>query len=178
MSNLIRRIKKLKAGKKNKRLVKYPGSDEKVVVRVLTCAEIQNVNLAVETHFRSLDINYSMDWLLAQDDTNRDEETIQTIWKAFTDKDGKPLADDIDELRANLTDTEKNYLITEYNIFQMECSPDLGEMPVEEFNDFVEDVKKNTDSALLNITSTSLLKRLVRSLVVQDQNSQTDNGPT
>jgi len=67
-------------------------------------------------------------------------------------------------------------LVAEYLGFEGECSPSPENLSAEEFDKVFTALKKNATETLGNITSTSTLKKLVRTMVDQLQISQSDSG--
>lgn len=150
-------IARLKAGIDNKKEITFPGRQEKITMRVLTCAEVQKAMLEAEKWMKSQHAEYGM---FTADEFN-EENNIQTLFLALATPDGQPLAADVHQLRANLTDAERSELVREYNAWQEECSPQVDRLTRSEFDDLIADIKKKPVETVGRISSIVLLKKLI-----------------
>ena len=105
MSSLL---EKLKAGKRNVRIIRFPGTEQKAALRALSNADLQEAAFATENHFKSKNIEITTTTIEAYEDEN----TTQILFRALRNPDDpdQPFAKSVDELRSLLTRDEKDYL--------------------------------------------------------------------
>lgn len=158
-------LEKIKAGKRNVAIIKFPGTDQDVGVVVLSNAEIQEALFDTERRFRSHEIEIKASTVEAYSD----EETTQVLFRALRDPQdpSRPFAASVDELRAGLTRAEKNALVAAYNDHELDVSPG-ADMEEQDFYVLFEDLKKKPD--LGNGLSTPTLRRLVAFLASRQSN--------
>ena len=173
MSSLLHR---LKAGKRNAKTVKFPGTDHDVMVRVLTSGEVQLAEFAAEKVFEQREVRLHEGTIEAYEK----EKTLQMLHLALRDpKDPeKTFAASADELRGLIEDAERSVLVAQYQELQDECSPLLEELSEERFQEVLDEVKKSQGGAASSISNTALLQRLVMSLASPPATSPTDSGST
>lgn len=168
-------LQKLKAGKKNVKIIKFPGEDVEVALQVLTGQEIQDAVFAAQNLFKKAD----MEVITSTFDAYEDERTTQILFRALRDPEDtkNSFATTVGELRAMLTNEEKNILVIQYMEFEKECSPNFSELPEAEFEELWEALKKNPDRPL-NDLSLGMLTGLLHYLASRPQRSPKDNGST
>lgn len=167
-------LQKLKAGTNNRKTIKWPGTEEDIIVRVLSEAERQSASFETERLFKQQGIEISMSTV----DVYEVEKTTQLLFRALSDTENKPVADSINEFRDNITVTEKDILVDAYNELEAECSPDPGKMSDEAFNSLIEDLKKNPAQTISSVSSMRTAIRLITYLANLLQSLQQDNGST
>lgn len=169
------KLEKLKAGTRNTKTIKFPGTDNEVVLRVLSNAERQDAVFAAEEHFKSRKIEIAATCL----DAYEDERTTQLLFRALRDCDNSEntFASSADSLRENLTREEKEFLTSEYTTFEQECSPAIEKMSDEDFEKLWEELKKNPEP-VLSFLNSGTLRRLIIFLASRQQNSQTASCST
>lgn len=167
-------LEKLKAGKRNIKIVKFPRTDQNVAIQVLSNQEIQDSIFAAENIFKVKEQTVSSSTF----DAYEDERTTQILFRALRDpEDAKiPFAATVDELRKNL-DVEKDSLIADYNALKQECSPQLDSMTDDDFEKLWEDIKKNPEIQLSFLNS-GLQRRLLQYLASRPATSQKASGST
>lgn len=120
-------LHKIKNGKKNTKLVEFPGSTTKVALVILSSNEITQAKVASDAYILEKKISGDtyMDMAFQQ----------EIIFRALRDKDNleNRLADNIDEIRA-LEVNELAYLQVQYNLFQQENSPFLSAVTEEQLD--------------------------------------------
>jgi len=160
MNNMLA---KLKAGIKNRKTIKFPGTDQDVVLRVLSEAELQDAALAADQHFKAkkVDIGFSTA------DELEAEQTLQVIYRSIKDASGNPIVDSVDEFRNLITSEEKSILTENYQSLEQECSP--REMSAKKFDDLLENVKKNPEMTVGSVSNITTARRLIICLVSQLQ---------
>lgn len=166
-------IEKLKAGKRNVKIIKFPGTDQNVMLQVLSNAETQEAVFASERRFKAEDIVVDKTTL----DAYQDERTTQILFRALRDPQDakKAFAASADELRASLTKDEKDILVTELDAFQDECSPNIVKISDEEFDTLWESLKKSPET-VSSFLSSAMLKRLLLYLASRPATLPTDSG--
>jgi len=160
MSDLLA---KLKLGAKNVKLLSWPGTEVKVVLRVLNQQDFQEAAFAAERLFKSEKIETN----LMTADEYENEKALQILFRALRDPQDqdKPIANTITEFRRAITREEKKILIDEYLGFESECSPAPDNLSNDEFDKVLSDVKKKPQETISGITSMSMLKKLLLIMV-------------
>lgn len=150
-------LEKLKAGKRNIRIVKFPGTDQDVAVRIMSNAERQEALFATEDRFKQKKIEVSTTTVEAYDDEN----TTQILARALRDPDDpeKPFAKNADQMRDLLNLKEKNALVAEYNAFEDEASPVAETISDEDLDRIFDEVKKKPETG--SDLSISTLRKLI-----------------
>jgi hypothetical protein len=167
-------LEKLKAGKRNTKIIKFPGTEQDIVINVLSNAERQDAHFAAERHFKGNHIEVSMVTV----DAYEGEKSLQMIYRALKDADHQPIAKTVDAFRSLLTLDEKDFLIAEYIAFEKECSPVTEAILEEELDALIVSVKKNADETVGSVLSINIARKLIVSLVSRLQMQQKDNGFT
>jgi hypothetical protein len=160
-------IEKLKAGKKNTKVIKYPGTDEDVCMQILSNEDLQAAAFATEHHFKQAGIEVNQVTM----DSYDDERTTQILFRVLREPADpkKGIAATVDELRRHITQEEKEVLVREFSEFRQECSPDFRGMSNEEFETLWKDLKKNPET-LLSFSSSTMLKGLLLYLASRPAN--------
>lgn len=167
-------LAKLKAGTRNTKTIKFPGTEEKIVLRILSEAERQEALLVAEQHFKAKKVEIN----LATSDIFEAENTLQLLYRAISDPDGNPIIKTVDEFRSNITRDEKDLLTEAYLDFEQESSPSPARMSAEKFESLLSDLKKNPEIIIGSVSSLGIARRLITSLVNQLSRLQTANGST
>jgi hypothetical protein len=133
-------LQRLKQGKKNNKLVNFPGVEEKVMLVILPSNELSDAQIKAEDFIKQKGI------------TNEDDVSIVNqayiIYKALRDKDDnkKTLADSFEEFYGTLDNSEIQYFMVEYSLLTQESSPFLNAVSEETF----EELKKTLEKIQLN----------------------------
>jgi|GEM_PF-778832 hypothetical protein len=173
-------IEKLKAGKSNIRIMKFPGTDEDIGITVLTEGETQEAMFAAERLYKDSKIEVSGVTV----GSYTSEQNTQILSRALVDP-GRKKADgsyeryfkSVGELRGLLRREAKETLIEEYNRFEEETSPSPLKISAEELDILLEDIKKNPET-VGNVSSFCMLRELTLYLVNQLVILQKGNGST
>jgi hypothetical protein len=172
-------IEKLKAGKRNIKEIKFPGTDETIGIAVLTEAETQEALFATERLFKEKGIEVSATIVSAYNS----EANTQTLFRALVNpakkkEDGtfEQYFSSIDEFRSLIGREAKDILIEEYNSFEEEISPSPLKLSEKALERIFTEVKKNP--MLGNALSLNTLRQLTMYLVNQVSILQKDNGST
>jgi hypothetical protein len=133
-------LQRLKQGKKNSKLVNFPGTEEKVALVILTSNEITDASIKAEDYIKEKNI-------LDEDDKGIVQQA-QIIYRALRDKNDtkKQLADSFEEFFSTLDNTEVQYFMVEYSMLTNEHSPFLNAVNEETF----EQLKKTLEKMQLN----------------------------
>ena len=173
-------IEKLKAGKKNVKVISWPGTGDRIGVSILTEAETQEAVFETERLFRKHGIEYSF----AVSDAYQAERNTQTLARALVDPEkrgpgGDPvrLFRNADELRA-LPDfaPAKGELIEEYNDWDQECNPSARDLTQEQYGKLFDEVKKNP--SILSDFNSRTLRGLITFSASRPATSPPDSGST
>jgi hypothetical protein len=133
-------LQRLKQGKKNYKLVTFPGTEEKVALVILSSNEITEASIKAEDYIKEKHI------------TDEDDKSIvhqaQLVYRALRDKDDtkKQLADSFEDFFSTLDNTEIQYFMVEYSLLTSESSPFLNAVTEETF----EELKKTLEKIQLN----------------------------
>lgn len=170
-------LARLKASRSATKKAALPGTDIEFILRVATCAELQEATFATEKHFRDQGIDPTSMSLMS---TYKDEETIQILSMVAAEAGNKtkPAFRDADECRIALADDQRDYLAAAYKELETSVSPRLDGLDDAGIAAMAEEVKKNPDGPLSRFLSTYTLKRLVRCLAAPQPASPTGNGST
>lgn len=152
MASLLERIK---ASSYNKKETVWPGTTEKIHLRVLNENDHLQSSLAADKIFKDTPIGVQN-----MDQYNAELET-QYLFRAIEDpENGKQLFSNITDFRDQLSPEIKTQLAEELDAFHDEVSPNPYKISEEKFDKLVEDVKKNAEKTVGNVTSIDTLKRL------------------
>lgn len=156
MSSLLAKLKK---GKRNTKPINFPGTEDKVLLRVLSEQEQQNAMIAAERYLKEKEIVVS----LSSTDLYLEEQSIQILYRALRSPDNQVahFAASPDELRELISVAEGNFLIDLYREYELECSPDPMDMSQDEFDGLVTDIKKNCDQTLSLVSNIVVAKKLI-----------------
>lgn len=131
------KLSKIKAGKKNYKLVNFPGTEEKVALAILTSLELTEAKTASDREIEEKGID--------KEDSYADiifQKHI--IYRALRDKDdiSKRLASSLEELEEIMDNQEIGFLMVEYNMMNQEMSPFLSTMTEEHFEELKKTLPK------------------------------------
>jgi hypothetical protein len=174
-------LERIKAGRKNTVTVRFGDSDidaalgsDLVTVRLLTVQDTLEASFAADRIFADSGTHtVSMQNIKAYEA----EKDVQNLYRACADEDGKPLAASVAEFRRLLTVADKERLIDAYNRLDAEANPSADTMSDAEFDELVETVKKNPNTAS-NVSSINTLRKLTRYLAAALAISPQVNGHT
>lgn len=162
---MISLLEKLKAGKRNVRVIKFPGADQDVAIQALSNADLQDSLFATENYFRDKDIEVGSTTIEAYEDEN----STQILFRALRDPEepSRPFASTVDQLRNLISRDEKDILIEQYNDFEKEVSPKERDLSEDEMDALFEELKKTPETG--NDLSSAMLKRLIVYLASRPQ---------
>lgn len=171
MSDLLQ---KLKSGTDNIKIIDWPGTDQKVALKILSQQELQDASFAAERLFKSQKVETN---LMTANDYEQ-EKVVQILYRALRDPErtSEPICGSVSTFRCNITSKELDILSGHYVAFETECSPSPDRLSSDEFDKLLSEVKKTPDSAIGTITNIYTLRRLITSMVNQLSSSPTDSG--
>lgn len=129
-------LQKIKNGKKNYKVVNFPGTDEKVAIVILSSDETTMAKLKAEEYIKDNKI---------EDEIYQDKALQEYLmYNALRDKDdlNKKIADTIEEFRQLVTVNELAYFMVEYNMLMNETSPLLNALDEETFEELKKTLEK------------------------------------
>jgi len=166
-------LERLKAGKKNKKTIKFPNTQEDVVISVLSESELQEAHFATERHFKKNGIEASMVTV----DAYEAEKTTQVLFRALRDPldETKAIAKTIDAFRGLIERGEKDLLVDEYTSLELESNGGTETMTPDEMESFFDALKKRPE-ILGSVSSIGTARQLISYLASRPQTSQPDSG--
>lgn len=156
-------VERIRAAQRLTKTIRWPGTDEAVTLRVLGKDDQQAATFAADKRFVAAGVGIAVHTV----DAYRDEETIQVLFRALTDAEGKPVGGGVDVFRALCTTDVLTALSREYRAFESEVSPDPDRLDDEGLKRLEEELKKKPDEILGSVSNTDVLRRLARSLASQ-----------
>jgi len=166
-------IEKLKLGTRNKKLIKWPGDDTEVLMRILSEHERMEAMFSAERLFKTEKIEPT----LTTADQFDTEKCVQILYRAIRDPaTEEPIATSITEFRKSITREDMRMLISEYTVFEQDCSPSPSNLSEEEFDKILRDIKKNPETLSSSNLSSSMLKKLIITLASQPVTLPKDSG--
>ncbi|MGD0342876.1 MAG: hypothetical protein ABSA76_14330 [Bacteroidales bacterium] len=170
-TNLLAVIKK---GTDNNKLIKWPGTDTPVILKILSEQERLDASLATERLFKSEKVEAN----LMTADQYESEKTIQMLYRALRCPDNldTPLCPNISQFRKALSREDMKMLITEYLGYESLCSPSPENLSSEDFDRLLQDLKKNATATTTNITSLCTARKLLLILAAPPQVLPPVNG--
>lgn len=153
-------VDRIRAGTRNDQTVTWPGTDTRLKVRVLGRGEFQDAVFAAYKYFEASRVE-----VLPHTAENFEEEkVVQLLFRALSDMEGRPVASEVDQFRAAITKDELDELAVSYALLEQEVSPKSDRMSQDEFDRFVETLKKKPDETISSVRSIAFARRLLRSM--------------
>lgn len=151
-------LQRLKQGKKNNKLVNFPGTEEKVALVILPSNEITDASIKASDYIKEKNIEN-------EDDKNIVEQAY-IVYKALRDKDDvkQQLASNFEEFFGTLDSTEIQYLMVEYSLLTQESSPFLNSVDEKTFDALKKTLEK-MELSDLNGPSLIALRNFLLTLV-------------
>ena len=152
-------LEKLKAGSGLKKDIDWPGSEEKIQIRLLNDGDYMAATLAADELFKNISI--------ANIEKYNSEIETQLLYRCCLDPvTGKSIGS-ITDFRMTMTPEIKAVLVQEMNAFHDENSPDVTKMSQVEFDKLYDSVKKNAETTVTSVSNIHLLKKLIIILAKQ-----------
>lgn len=156
------------------KIIKYPGTDHDISMRILTIGEDSAAQYAAEKYFKDLGIKNDHIGLHA---TYLEERTWQRLYRVFRNVDnGNPLATTAEIFKDFLTAGVATILINTYEVFEMDMSPNPVNLTDDELTAIMELLKKNPKAMSGGNYSTNTQKQVITSLANQLATSLLDNS--
>jgi hypothetical protein len=167
-------LARLKAGTANRVLTKWLGTDIDIELRVLNDQDYLDAGLAVDQIYRGAKLEIAMQNIRDYEG----ERATQMLYRAVCDPSTHgPFTGDIREFRRLLIGQGvKEQLISELELLHEKCSPRVAAMADGELDALLLQVKKTPGTTLLNVSSISMLRRLMQCLVAERAISPTGSG--
>jgi hypothetical protein len=155
-------LSKLKAGTSHTKEIVWPGTEEKVLIRLSSDNDHMQSVLATDQVFSDSKIN------IENLDAYNSERETQLLFRVILDPETKKqLFKNITAFRDTITLDIKDTLATELDAFETECNPEIDYISEEDFDKLVTSVKKNVPNTVGNISSIGIAKKLITYLVNQ-----------
>lgn len=163
----------IKAGKKIRLLVTFPGTDKQFEFRLLSEQDKLDAALQTDIIYKDCPVGFHNHNDYLNEKTN--QQLYRTCVEVGTDK---PIADSITEFRKLMTGSERDLLIDQYNEFDQQYNPSPNTLNEPEFDQLIFNLKKKPEQTIGNILSLQIAKRVIISLVSQPAILPKDNGST
>lgn len=170
---------RIRAARNLRRAIRWPGTDIEIGVRILSRQDLAEAQAAAALIVKGRGIDESK---MTVDQANRvgAEYTVQVLWRALYESpapDAPRLFATAADLDAEATEDEVFSLLSAYDEFRVEMDPELEELPAQQWEAFVESVKKKEASRSSSIAS-SMPRPWLLSLVSRLASSATWNLPS
>jgi len=172
-------VEKLKLGKRNVKIVAFPGTDEQIGIVPLAENDIQEALFTTEKVFKEAGIEVNAMTMGAY----TSEFNLQILYRALVDPEKKKPDGTFeryfrtaDELRGVIKAEAKSILVDEYNAWEAECSPSPRRMTEEELEALVEEVKRDPRVTPGLVTSLSTAHGLIAFMASQLVTSRKASG--
>jgi len=162
------KLEDLRAGTKAHIIVEWPGQsdeqDEKLSVAICLMSHAQTLqtHAVAEKWFNSKFPEMNPTNL----ETLQSERSVRMLWACLRDAETQKnhIANSVDAFRDMVSITEMDYLIKIYNELDDKHNPNISEMEQTEFNELIEQVKKNASKTVSDIYDLHTLKKLIVTL--------------
>ncbi len=168
-------LRDLLAGTENVQLIKWPGTDITIAMRILSDHEIQQATFATERIFAEQKIKYDT---IFTSDAYQQEKVTQMLYLSlsYPEDFSKRLEPTITEFRKDLTLDIKSMLSDMYVQFEKDRSPQPETMSQDDFDKLYVEVKKKPEEIHGKLLSSNMLKKLIITLASQPGTLLKDNG--
>jgi len=162
MEHLISRIR---AGTTNHQVIIWPGTETRVKLRILSRGEFQDAVFSATRYFEAARVE-----VLPHTAENFEEEkVIQLLYRSLSDLENNPVASDVDAFRMSINKSEVDELAASYAILEQDLSPSSERMPKEEYDRFLEALKKKPEEIISSVRNIAFARRLLRSMVATSE---------
>ena len=166
-------LTRLFKGAKNTKQTVWPGTEEKIYIRVATEKDFDDATSECDTKYK----DRSGMW--AYNAATYDAEKANRILHKVITSDGeKARIGSFDQFQVLLTPEVRDSLEDQWNSFQDECSPDPDAMSDDVFESLITEVKKKPEEAVQGIFSLFVLRKVSAYLAKQVVKLQADNSST
>lgn len=167
MSDLL---EKLKLGSNNTKLIDWPGTNEKVRMRIANEYDTSLATVEADRYFKERTIG------TPNLQAYLNYKTAYRLYLMLTDPaTGKPITPTFNEFYPLLTEDIQDDLETERIVFQDECSPDPELLTENQIEAQLKELKKNFDPVIQAIGNINIERQLLKCLVSRLPDSQQDS---
>lgn len=153
-------LEKIKTSGKKKKETNWPGTDNKINLRILSDGDYLSSTMAVDTLFKGITI------ALQNIDRYNAELETQYLFRAIENPEtGNPLFSNITDFRDSLSPEVKEILADELDALHEEFSPDPMRMSDEKFDKLLFDLKKNAEMTVGSVSNIFIARKLIMYLV-------------
>ena len=147
-------IERLRKGTNHKKTINWPGSEERLIMHVLSCDELQEAQSAATLRWDELKLELN----LYTSDDYYSELTTQLLARAMRtiDDEKQRLFSEAAELRKLITPDERSLLSSEYIEIQQHANPDVADLNPATIEMIRQAVKKK-DAVTLSAFGSSML---------------------
>jgi hypothetical protein len=167
-------LSKLKLGTDNIKIIKWPGTNTEVALKILSEQDRMEISIATEHLLKQEKVENNFN----NSDIYTAENFCQMLYRVLRSPDNldTPICSSISTFRKSLTREDTKVLVAEYLAFESECSPAPENLSSSDFDALLLRVKKNATETISSITSISLLKKLLAFTVNPPVNLPQGNG--
>ena len=164
-------LEKLKLGSKNTKLIDWPGTNEKVRMRIANEYDMSVATVEADRFFKERTIG------TPNLQAYLDYKIAYRLYLMLEDPatNNKPIAPTFNEFYPLLTEDIKDDLESERIVFQEECSPDPELLTDSQIDAQLKELKKNFDLVIRDICNINIERQLLKCLVSRLPTSQQDN---
>lgn len=149
-------LEKIKSSSYHKKEINWPGTDNKIHLRILNEMDHLESSLATDALFKDTPVAFQN-----IDQYNAEIET-QYLFRSIEDPETrKQLSNNITDFRALLTPEVKDVLADQLDALHEEFSPDPYKMDDEEFDKLLNDVKKNAKKTVGSVSNIFIARKLI-----------------
>jgi len=153
-------LEKIKASGKKKKETNWPGTNNRINLRILTDGDYLASTMATDALFKGTPV------VLQNIDRYNSELETQYLFRAIEDPEtDKQLFTNITDFRDSLIPEVKEVLSTELDALHEEYSPNPITMSDEAFDKLVDDIKKNAEETVGSVSNIFIARKLIIYLV-------------
>ncbi len=147
-------IERLRKGTAHSKEINWPGSDDRLIMRVLSCDGVQEAQSGAVARWDKLGLELN----LYTSDDYYSEQMIQLLARSMhrLDAPGERLFPDVAELRGLISPDERSLLASEYIEIQEHANPDVANINPQTIELLKQAVKKK-DAVALSAFGSSML---------------------
>lgn len=161
----------LKAGGNHKEPFTWPGTDKQLSIKIATEQDNTEASKAASDFFKGYPIGHEN---IREFET---EKLIQILFRCIIDPETNERAfKNITDFRESLTPEIVSFLDDEHDIIHEKYAVNPDEMTDEQFDKFVDDLKKNYETTISNISNIHDARKLIIYLVKRLNKSQEASG--
>lgn len=160
--------KELMKGIDNKKLIKFPFSNEHVYLRLLTESDECEASKATDLEYSGREVNF-------YNSVERSSYKVSyELYLALVDSDNKRIYPSVNEFIKYTNKEVIRKLYEEYNNFEKEIFPQVQDLTDEQMKEIISEVKKNS-KIIMTFTDINILKKLILFMVYLEETRQSGN---